>query len=198
MAVRFFVALVVTVLVAGCVTKTEVIRADFTQAEGVYVIGFTEDAEIRQRLEDELVADLRAQGSIAYPSYPDIRDITTSTRGEIIGLVNSKKLISVLLLNQVSADASDSVVAEPERVSPLHPDLQAFYAHARESEPSMPEQGERVFVEINLFVIDGEKANLFWSGTSWSDRADGRGGAIGDISALVTQQLTALRDRLRS
>ena len=198
MRTRTLLVFFIAVMVSACATKTEVIRADFTQREGVYVVAFTPNNDIRARVEDELVANLRAEGAIAHPSYPDISDIVAGGRDAVLAAANGKKLIGVLVLNQAAADASDSVVADPNRVSPLHADLQAFYAHANASQSVPGEQSQRGFFEINLFVIDDNKANLFWSGTAWSDHADGQGGAITEISQLVTQQLIVVRDRLRN
>lgn len=195
MLLRAFLIVFSLLNLTACVTETNVIRADLTQRQGVYVVGFTEQADIRANLEDQLVHDLTAKNIIARASYTDISDITRSSREEIIEQTSARKLLAVLLINQVAADASDSVVADPNRVSPMHPDLQAFYEHANAERPQPPGVKQRVFAEINLFIVDGEQANLFWSGTTWSVNADGRGGAIKDVSQVVVEQLATVRSQ---
>ncbi len=106
-------------------------------------------------------------------------------------------MISVIVINQVSRDATNSVVRNPERISPAHPDLQAFYDYSRGRQPVV-EQGQEVFAEVNLFVLDGDKANLFWSGTTWSFQADGQGTAIRGISETIANQLEKVRDQARA
>lgn len=184
-------------LVAGCATKTTVVRADFTQGEGAYVVGYSEDPVIRTRVEEQLVEDLRAREMIAFASHPDIPDITTSSRYELIAAARKRGVISVIVINQVSSDATDSVVRNPERVSPTHPDLQAFYDYSRGRQADVG-PGQEVFAEVNLFVLDGDKANLFWSGTTWSFQADGQGTAIRGISETIADQLQKVRDQSRA
>jgi len=195
MLLRTFLILFASLNVAACVTETKVIRVDLTQREGVYVVGFTELADIRSNMEDQLVEDLAAKNISARASHTDIADITHSSREAILAQANARKLLAVLLINQVAADASDSVITNPNRVSPTHPDLQAFYQHANKERLQPAGDNQLVFAEINLFIIDGEHANLFWSGTTWSVNADGQGGAIRDVSQVVVDQLAAMRSQ---
>ncbi len=193
-------AILVTVgllLVAGCATQTTVVRADFTQGEGAYVVGYSGDPVIRTRMEEQLVNDLRAREMIAFASHTDIPDITASSRYELIAAARKRGVISVIVINQVSGDASDSVVQNPERISPTHPDLQAFYDYSLGQQPVV-EPGQQVFAEVNLFVLDGDEASLFWSGTTWSFQADGQGTAIRGISETIADQLQKVRDQARA
>lgn len=185
-------------LLSACATQTTVIRADFTQGEGALIVGYATDPAVRIAIEDQLVDDLTARNMVAHPSHPDIADITTSNREQLIALARAKKAVSVLVVNQVASDASDSVVQNPARVSPNHPDLRAFYDYTEANQPVAPQVGQSVLAEVNLFIVDGDKANLFWSGTTWSFRADGQGTALRDISALVADQLQQVRTDARS
>jgi len=182
---------------SACTTQTTVIRADLTKGAGVYVVGYTPDPAIRTGIEEQLVADLRARQMIAYPSHVDIPDITASSRSEVIASANAKQVIGVIVINQVAADAADSIVQDPRRISPIHPDLQAFYAYTKDREQTF-DAAQRVFAEVNLFILDGEVANLFWSGTTWSFHADGQGTAIRAISETIADQLAQVRDISRS
>ena len=195
MNIRVLMLLLAISVATSCATQTTVIKADLTKGEGAYVLAFIADNEVRARVERELVSALTAKGFIAHASSDDIPDIASTSREAIIDGANAKKTVSVLVVNQVAPDASDSVVADPRRVSPLHPDLQAFYEYAK-TESRAPRQGEeRVWAEINLFMLDGQDANLFWSGTAWS-MADGQGGAAREIGALVADQLVQARQQI--
>ena len=177
---------------AACGTKTTVIRADFTKGSGVYVVGYTADADIRTAMENQLVADLEARDIIAHASHEDIRDITSSSRNQLIASANAKAVIGVVVINEAAADASDSIVQDPRRVSPAHPDLQAFYTYSKsvsKSQEQTSASDQRVFAEVTLFIVDGKIANLYWSGTTWSFHADGQGGAIRGISETIADQL---------
>lgn len=183
-------------LLNGCVSETTVIRVDFRKSAGVYVVGYTTNSAIRLLMEDQLVGDIIARGMVAYPSHTDIDDITASTPAQVIDKANDKKAVGVLVINQVAADASDSVIKNPKRVSPTHPDIQAFYKYSKEQNENF-EEGLQVFAEVNLFIIDGETTNLLWSGTTWSFHADNRGSAVVGISEIIADQLRLVRDRYR-
>ncbi len=116
---------------------------------------------------------------------------------KVIAEAEARKLLAVLLINQVAGDASDSIVKNPKRISPLHPTLRAFYEHSKQNISSY-DQSQEVFAEVNLFVLNKGEATLIWSGTTWSFRADGKGTAIGDISATIVDQIARLRARYRS
>jgi len=51
-------------------------QVDFTQQQGLYIVGYSNNPEIRSRMEDQLVADLAQQDIIAMASYADVTDIT--------------------------------------------------------------------------------------------------------------------------
>ena len=188
----------VALLLSACTTQTTVIRADFTERAGVYVVGYSADPTIRHPIEDQLVTDLTTRDMTAFASHADIPDITASNRDQLLDMANTKRAIGVLLINQVASDASDSVVENPQRVSPRHPDLRAFYAYTQENQPAPPGEDQTVLAEVNLFIVDDDEANLYWSGTTWSFQADGKGTAIRDISALVADQLQQVSKNARA
>ena len=198
---RRIITVGILLLCSACVTQTEVVSADFTQQRGVYIVGFSDDRALRMQLEDELATHLSEEGMIAFPSHFDISNITTSDRDTVADAAMRKNAISVLVINQVSIDASDSIIADPKRVSPLHPDLRAFFAHAVERSQELPDSQHRVFAEVNLFVLDHNRlqdgANLFWSGTMWSDVGDRRAEAVEDVSTRIAEQLALVRDQVQ-
>ena len=183
------------ILLASC-SETTILRVDFTQQRGAYVVAYTEDLVIRIRMEDQLVADLIERDMIAYVSYEDITDIVERTPQEIIDTAMQKSALGIIVINQVAADASDSIFQNPDRVSPLHPTLQEFYANSRELAGESYSEDREAFAEVNLFVLDNGEAKLFWSGTTWSFHVDNQGGAIREISNIIADQLVELREQI--
>lgn len=179
---------------AACSTQTTVIRADLTKRAGLYIVGYTADTVLRTAMEDQLASDLRARDLVGYTSHLDIPDITASTVDELKAKANGRAAIGVVVVNEVAADASDSVVTHPDRISPLHKDLQSFYEYSKSREPRPPDPDQQVFAEVNFFVLDGQTATLVWSGTTWSFRADGQGTALRGISELIANELVKVRD----
>lgn len=182
-------------LLGGC-SETTILQVDLTQQQGLYVVGYTEDPVIRSRMEEQLVADLIEQDIIALASYQDIIEIIESTPQELIDEAMGKKVLGIIVINQVAADASDSIVQNPDRISPLHPTIQEFYAYSRDLAGQAYAQDRETFAEVNLFLLDNGEAKLYWSGTTWSFNVDNQGSAIRGISNLIVQQLVALRERV--
>lgn len=195
MMTRYCLLTLAALLCASCATETKVIKADLTKRQGTYVIAYIPDLNVRLRLENQLVADLRAKNITARASNEDINNVLLSSREDVLTHANQHDLLGVLVINQVAADASDSIVADPQRVSPTHPDLRAFYAHTSKTAPQPTGDSQRVFAEMNLFILNEDEANLFWSGTAWTI-GDGKGSAVAEISDLVAQQLANVRQRL--
>ncbi len=105
-------------------------------------------------------------------------------------------MLGIILINQVAADASDSIVENPDRVSPIHSTVQEFYAYSRNLATESIALDDEAFAEVNLFMLDDGEAKLFWSGTTWSFNVDNQGGAIRDISNIIVQQMITLRDQI--
>jgi hypothetical protein len=186
-------------LLSACAGQTQVFSTDLTTQSGVYILGYTTNSAIRIAMEDQLVADLARQDMLAWASHNDLPDLQRITPPDVVAAANGKQAIGVVLINQVAADASDSVLSNPDRVTPLHPDLQAFFQEAHAEMEDNVEPGTPVFAEVNLFLVDGAATRLYWSGTTWSFHADGNGTAIREISATIaTQMRNARREFARS
>ena len=85
----------------------------------------------------------------------------------------------------------------PSRISPAHPTLQAFYGHSKSQAGNITQQGEEVFAEVNLFILDKDEAKLYWSGTTWTFQADDKGRAVRDFGDTIAKQIAELRNRYR-
>ena len=131
------IVLLAVFLLTGC-ARSDIIRTDLTRNEGVYVLAYSTNGDIRRAMEDQLVADLNEQAMVAYASYRDLPDIASTTRDDVLAAANAKRTVAVIVINQV-VPGEDGVIDNPLRVSPLHPDLQAFYAHTKSvEETTMP------------------------------------------------------------
>ncbi|HIG40932.1 MAG TPA: hypothetical protein EYQ14_10385 [Gammaproteobacteria bacterium] len=196
--IYFLLSVTVYFGLSSCTSiETTTVTADFREKEGVFVVGYTENADTRITLEDQLVSDLTKREMVAWPSHLTLGDVINTTPQEIIDKAAEKKALSVIILNRVAADASDSVVKNPERISPKHSTLQAFYSHSRDMQGNTYDAEQEVFVEVNLFILDRGEAKLFWSGTTWTFNADDRPAAIKDISSTIADQLEQVRKRYR-
>ena len=195
--VRWVLRLLGVAAVAGCAASPEVFTTDLTRQSGVYVVGYTADPELRRAFEDRLVTDLGARGITAYASYEDLPDLSASSPEALVGEANRRDAVGVVLVNQATAEGSESPVRNPARVTPLHPDIQTFYRLSRD-EMQDARDGRPVFAEVNLFLVDGAATRLFWSGTTWSFQEGDREAAIGQVSASIAEQMQAARTRISS
>ena len=193
---RFILLIALLVPIAGC-TQTNVFETDLTRQRGVYIVGYTPDKQIRVLFENQLRDDLAVKNIIGYPSHNDIEDITSSDAELVLKMVNAHKNVAVVVINQVTLENSTSIIKNPNRISPDHPDLRAFYEHTKEQAKRTHNTTGTVFAEVNAFAVDGEKTRLVWSGTTWSFDADGAGGAITGISDMIASELVKIRDRYR-
>ena len=148
-------------------------------------------------MEQQLVGDLNAHNMIAVASSQDIEDVTAIQPDSVKAHATRRNLLAVLVINEVAADGSGSIVKNPRRISPTHPTLNEFYLYSKQKVAKNYSEDREVFAEVNLFVLDDEEAQLVWSGTTWSFRADNKGNAVRDISDTVAKQLAILRDRYR-
>lgn len=196
--VNLLLPIALSVFISSCTTtETSSVTADFREKEGVYIVGYTDITDTRIMLEDQLASDLTKRDMLAWPSHLTLDDITNATPQEIKDKAAEKKALSLIILNRVAADASDSVIKNPKRISPKHSTLQAFYTHSRMLVENSYDADQEVFVEVNLFILDGDEAKLFWSGTTWTFNANDRPAAIRDISAIVADQLAQVRDKYK-
>lgn len=185
-----------TALLVGCTTRTEVTTYDFSSRTGLYVLGYTTQENLRRAVEDQLVADIRAKDMVAYASYEDLPELTAADRTSLIAAANEKRAIAILVINQVTPDA-EGVIDNPARITPEHPDLAAFFEYSKSVQRSYV-PGSEVLAEVNAFLLDGNRARLVWSGTTWSFDADGKGGAISGISDNIATELSEIQKSLRS
>ncbi len=189
--------ILILIALSACASTTNVIKTDLTVQRGVYVVGFIEREDIRRELEDRIVNNLATYEMIGFPSYLDIEKIKSTPIAQMVAAANSHRVAAVLIVNRVSRDGSDSIIASDKKIAPANPDLQEYYESTRD-ELDIYGRDEAVFAEVNAFFIDGKKTRRFWTGTTWSFNIDNQGGAIEGMSATIAAELAKARDQIRS
>jgi hypothetical protein len=199
-ALRTVPLLLAAILVAACTTSTQVDSIDLTGVEGGLVLAYTDDTRVRTALEEQLVADLRERGVTAYASYRDLPELAGRTPADVIAAARTYDAATVLVVDPVDPGASSSqAVQDPARISPEHPDLEAFFAYARAQAPDTArvDPAREVLVEANLFLLQDAGARLFWSGVAMTRVADGSGAGIRSLSTEIADALVRVRQKLR-
>lgn len=190
--------LLLLILCTGCAGTPpgdDAIILDFSHTQGAYILGYSADRDIRTRFEDQLVADLAARDIQAWPSYPDIPDATATDRETVLAAANARQAMFVVLAEQVPpGEQAVSQTKRPERITHEHPDLKEFYEHTREDAGNY-DPSQEVFVEVSAYLVQDDRAKLFWSGTTWSFEADGEGTAIRDISTTIADAIARAREQ---
>ena len=183
--------LVLLLGLGGCTTTT--VSTLEIRGQGTYVIGYTDDAALRQTFEDRLVADLAALEMRALPSYPDFPSVEGPTPEDVIRKANERRLAAIVIVNPVRADQAGPVT-DPRRVTPEHRELREFYSYSKDA-LDVHDPGTEMFAEVNAYVIDGDGTRLIWSGVTWNFEADGAGSAVSEVSALIAENLVNARDK---
>ena len=196
-----FVTIAFITFCASCASsrsEPEVTMLDFRNQKGAYILGYTADREVRVQFEDQLVADLAARDILAWPSHPDIPDAPSTNRESVLAAAKAKKAMFVIIAEAVPPGGQ--AVAQrkgPGRISHEHPTLKDFYEHNRP--PGKDYQpGEEVFVEVSAYLIQEDRAKLFWSGTTWTFNAEEQDEAIANVSATIADAIAKARRQFLS
>ena len=197
---RQSIACLITILICtACASQkqaagdSDVMVLDFANTKGAYVIAYTADQDVRKAFEDQLVADLATRDITAWPSYPNIPDATKTTRDVVLTAANAKKAMFVILAEQVPP-GKKAVSQGQGRITHEHPDLQDFYEHSKPPGDQF-DPDKQVFVEVTAYLIQGNRAKSFWSGTTWAFNADGEGSAIKSISTTIADAILKARQQ---
>jgi hypothetical protein len=178
---------------SACASTPQVSRIDMTEVKGLFVLVYALDPAVRLAAEQQIVNDLHVRNMTAYASHADLHDLDSITPLAVASAARARRAAAILVVNQVTADGAERVVADPGRIAPEHPDLQSFFAYARDrsadttagtADPSL-----ELIAEANLFLLQDVRATLFWSGAAWTRAADGPGG----LQALSQQITDALQ-----
>jgi len=192
-------AYILLAFTVGCASQTtsEVTVLDFRNAQGVYILVNSTDQEFRTLFEDRLVADLAERDFVAFPSYPDLPDANDTGRTNLLGAANARKAMFILIIEELKHGETGVVRSNnPSRITHDHPSLREFYEHTMAADHDHADE-DQVFVDVSGFLIQEDYAKLFWSGTTWSVRADNKEGRISDLSATIAQEIDTARRKRR-
>ena len=180
-----------SLLLIGC-TTTEVIEIEIT-GQGAYIVGYTDQSELRRAFEDQLVADLEKLDMRARASYPDFPSISGPSPEAVIQQAKDHGLAGIVIVNPVITDRAGPVT-DPRRVTPEHRELRDFYGYTKGAIGHDYDPSREMFAEVNGYVINGDGTRLIWSGVTWTFKADGAGAAVSEVSKHIADNLVAARD----
>lgn len=191
---RKLILILVMTACAACSSTTTVTKHIGPDApRGTYILALTSDAEVRRMFEDRLAADMAERGLTAFTSYPDLPDPRNTSRDQVLAAARARNALFVLAVEEV-IPGTERVVKDAGRITPEHPTLRQFLEN---NQPTGVDHDPKstVFVEVSAFQIREDQAVLVWSGTTWSFQADGKGGAIDDISTTIADAINTERQR---
>lgn len=188
------VSLMAMVAALAACTHTSVTSME-VHGQGAYIIGYTENIELRQTFEDRLVDDLTARNMRALPSYPDFPSIEDAKAEDVVQTAAGENLAAIVIVNPVRSDKAGPV-KDPRRATPEQSQVRDFFAASKAALEEKPDPNQEMFAEVNAYLIEGNKTRLIWSGVTWNFHADGAGSAISDVSTLVADNLAKARDQL--
>jgi hypothetical protein len=185
-----------TLLLCGCAAPAKVISTDLTRVSGVYVVGYVEREDVRERLEDRFVADLASHGMRAIASRTDISAITRARVTDVIEAANGHQVAGIVLINRVDADGAATPGGMTGTIRPDDPDLLAYLEATRQT-LDVYGRDEPIYAVANAFLLDGSRTRRIWTGTSWTF-ADEDAAVIGSISSTIAAELAKAAQELRS
>jgi len=186
-------ALPLLLALAGCQGPTQVISTDFTRVSGIYLIAYVDRADIRQRLENQFVAELTERGLRAVPSHPDLPEIKQASVADMVSAANGSNVAAIVLVNRVAADGSGGIIDSEQRILPE--DLSAYHSNVRSEPDDYPDEAP-IYAEANGFLVDGKKTRRFWTGTTWTLAGDDQT-IIDDVAATIAAELERVKEEMR-
>ncbi len=189
-AVAFTLLLVLT---TGCQGPTQVISTDLTRVNGIYLIAYVDRTDIRQRLEDQFVAELARRGLRAVPSHPDLPDIKRAAVSDMVTAANSHKVAAIIIVNRVAADGSGGIIDSEQRILPE--DLAAYHSSVRGEADDYPDDAP-IYAEANGFLVDGRKTRRFWTGTTWTLAGEDQA-VIDAVAGTIATELERVQAQMR-
>lgn len=186
------VGLLLTGGFAGCGSaQTDTAVMDFRRTSGAYILVYSTDTELRAMFENRLAADLATRDIRAVPSHPDLPDVTTGNRNDLLTAAQSHQAMFILVIEEVGHHETGTV-PDSGRITHDHPTLLEFYEHTRPANHAH-EDDTQVFVEVSAFLVQESRAKLVWSGAAWSFRADGEAGRISGLSTTIADAIDQAR-----
>jgi hypothetical protein len=186
--------LVVIALTTGCTTTTSIRTYDLTKRQGVYVVGYTENEEVRQDFEDLLAEDLSEQGFGVWKSYNDLPEVTTLDPALVVSSANERSALTILVVNPVNEAATAPPVSDVnmQRQEQVRTDL---LNHLAEVETDYDPEAV-ANVGVMLFLLSEKPPELVWSGSIKLFDSSQADASIETLSSMVTEALVGVRESI--
>ncbi|MDA1075313.1 MAG: hypothetical protein O3A63_11215 [Proteobacteria bacterium] len=183
---------VIFALLAGCTGPTTVRTYDLTKHQGVYIVGYTMDEEVRRDFEDLMAEDLLAENFQVFKSYENLADVTRVKPETVVSRANDLSALTILLVNPVNADAAAPPVAksEVERQQEMLKDLRTHLVEAQTDYD--PESVANI--DVRLFLLSDKPPEMVWSGSIKLFDVGERAATLDGLSKMIVQALIAVRD----
>ena len=159
------------------------------------VVALTEDAELRQSFESELVAIAKSHAYDAVTSYDITSDVQSLDTDEFLQALASRGIQAVLMVRPAAVGEGASLESVRNEVSNrTFADMQRFAKR-----PSGPGTDELIaVVHLAIYTLTAKKPELVSAGAVWldepvTDRADG----IKRLQGLILANVDAVRPSIR-
>lgn len=161
----------------------------------VMVVGVTSRADVRRTFEDAFVAQLKAGGVDAVPSYASEPDLGPESKDVLRTAVRANGVDGVLVARLVRRDQQTQVIpGTPVPAGVMRPGLYGYYPHAwvGHYEPATVVQTDVVTAEVKVFRTASEA--LIWTATTETFAPNDVAKSSRDYAQVVIKALT--KDRL--
>lgn len=159
------------------------------------VVALTEDAELRARFEDGLVAKAREQNYDAVTSYDLVPDVSDVDNRRFLRTMNDERVGVALIMRPAAIGAGSSLDSVRDAIDPdVYQNMRQF---AREVSPS---EGGDLFavVHLGIYLLYDRDAELLSSGAVWlEEQAENQDEAIELLQNLVLDNVNSVREPLR-
>ena len=158
----------------------------------ILVVGVAREAAARRRFEDQLVADLRAQGVHAIPSYSIIPEDGPVPRERLEQAVDQTGAQAVLLTRLVGVDTRTATQVDQ---TPYNGGFYGYYGGPAWYGPvygsSTAYQYQIYTLETRLFDVPRDR--IVWTGTTTTEDPISRKKEVEKFSRLITTELAKER-----
>jgi hypothetical protein len=186
----FLSAVVAAAVLAGCASNTRMngvwvdpAAGSLVPASNVLVIGINQDSTARRIYEDAIVAQFAARGIRSQPSYILLPELGPTPPPDIVTVVRSAGVDSVLVSRTVRV-STDIRVTPGHSVGPA-----GFYGMWGGAYSTPPNVYTVQKVEVETRLFDVKDLALRWSGSSTTNPTSSMEKAINEFATVLVQAL---------
>ena len=119
-------------------------------------------------------------------------ELDAAGESDLLAAAKAQKAMFILVVEEVPHGEMGVVRSSRERITHEHPTLHDFYEHTRPADHGHDDDSQ-IFVEVSAFLIQGDYAKLFWSGTTWEVETEGGEDRIAGLSATIADAIEEAR-----